>query len=85
MPDLARALTFNPGLNVLVQQGWYDLATPLGATRYDISHLDITPEAHKRIRIEYYEAGHMMYVHEPAMAKFRDTLVSFIRATNRLP
>ncbi len=84
VPDLARALTMNPGLHLLVQQGWYDLATPFFATKHDIEHLDITPEARSRIRMEYYDAGHMMYLHGPSMRKFRDDLAGFIRATDRV-
>jgi carboxypeptidase C (cathepsin A) len=84
VPDLAMAMTMNPGLHVLVQQGWYDLATPYLAMKSDLDHLDITPKARQRIRVEYYDAGHMMYVHEPAMKKFRDDLAAFIRATDRL-
>jgi carboxypeptidase C (cathepsin A) len=84
VPDLARAMTMNPGLHVLVQQGWYDLATPFFAMQHDIDHLDITPEARQRIRIEYYEAGHMMYLHQPSMRKYREDLAQFIRATDRV-
>jgi carboxypeptidase C (cathepsin A) len=84
IPDLARALTMNPGLHLLVQQGWYDLATPFFATKHDIEHLDITPEARSRIRMEFYEAGHMMYLHRPSMQKFREDLASFIRDTDRV-
>ena len=71
VPDLAMAMTFNPGLNVLVLQGYYDLATPYLATKNDVAHLDITPEARKRVDIQYYDAGHMMYLHAPSMKKFR--------------
>jgi carboxypeptidase C (cathepsin A) len=83
-PDLARAITMNPGLHVLVQQGFYDLATPTLATRHDLEHLDIAPEARERIRLELYEAGHMMYLHGPSMRKFREDLADFIRASDRL-
>jgi len=84
VPDLAMAMTMNPGLHVLVQQGWYDLATPHLAMKHDLDHLDITPQARERIRVEYYEAGHMMYLHEPSMRKYRDDLAGFIRDTDRL-
>ena len=84
VPDLALAMTMNPGMHVLVQQGWYDLATPFLATQYDLEHLDITPEARKRIRFEHYDAGHMMYVNGPSLRKFRDDLAGFIRDTDRL-
>lgn len=83
-PDLAMAMTTNPGLHVLVQQGYYDVATPIGATRHDIRHLNVTKEARERIRMAYYEAGHMMYLHEPSMRQFREDLASFIRDTDRV-
>jgi len=78
------ALTMNPGLHVLVQQGLYDLATPTLATKYDLAHLDVAPEARERIRFVAFEAGHMMYLHDPSAKKFRESLVSFIRDTDRL-
>jgi len=28
----------------------------------------------------YYEAGHMMYVHQPSLAKLKQDLAQFIRA-----
>lgn len=83
-PDLAMALTMNPGLHLLVQQGYYDLATPTLATKHDINHLDIPAEARERITMEFYEAGHMMYLHQESMEKFRDDLASFVRDTDRL-
>jgi carboxypeptidase C (cathepsin A) len=82
--DLAMALTMNPGLHLLVQQGYFDLATPTLATKYDISHLDIPPEARERIQMEFYEAGHMMYLHQESMEKFREDLATFVRDTDRL-
>jgi carboxypeptidase C (cathepsin A) len=84
VPDLAMAMTLNPGLHLLVLQGYYDLATPWLATKNDIAHLDITPEARKRIRIDYFDAGHMMYLHEPSMKKFRQDVLDFVRDTDRL-
>ena len=83
-PDLAVAITTNPGLHVLVQQGYYDLATPIGATRYDLAHLDIPTEARARIREAWYEAGHMMYLHEPSLRRFRVDLARFIRDSDGL-
>jgi carboxypeptidase C (cathepsin A) len=83
-PDLAAAITQNPGLHVLVQQGYYDLATPITATRHDIAHLDIPEASRDRIEMAYYKAGHMMYLHEPSIAKFRDDLVRFIGKSSRL-
>lgn len=78
LPDMSMALIMNPGLHLHIQQGYFDMATPVGATDYYVRHLDIPPEARKRIRVDYYEAGHMMYLHQPSMQKYRDDLVAFI-------
>ena len=84
LPDLSQAMTMNPGLHLLVQQGYYDLATPYFATEYYVEHLDIPREARSRIRLELYEAGHMMYVHPPSMEKYREDLARFIRESDRV-
>jgi carboxypeptidase C (cathepsin A) len=84
LPDLAHAMKMNPGLGVLVQQGYYDLATPYYIAGYYMKHLDIPADARERIRVERYEAGHMMYVHPPSMKKYREDLARFIRETDRV-
>lgn len=77
--DLAFAMKQNPSMQVLVQQGYYDLATPHLATEYFIDHMDITDEQRRNIHLEYYDAGHMMYIHEPSMIKFKNDLAGFVR------
>jgi carboxypeptidase C (cathepsin A) len=77
--DLTFAMKQNPSMRVLVQQGYYDLATPHLATEYYVEHMDLPDELRSNIGIEYYEAGHMMYVHEPSMVKFKDDLARFVR------
>ncbi len=77
---LRKAMRINPFLKVLVANGYFDLATPYLATRYTFDHLDIDPGLQQNITMTYYEAGHMMYVHEPSMAQLREDLVSFIQA-----
>ncbi|MBS3743782.1 MAG: hypothetical protein KGY48_05475 [Wenzhouxiangellaceae bacterium] len=78
LPDLSRAMIMNPGLQLHIQQGYYDLATPFAATNYYIRHLDIPVEARQRIRYDLYPAGHMMYLHEESMQAYRDDLAAFI-------
>ncbi len=77
--DLAFAMTQNPNMRVLVQQGYYDLATPLGATRHFLRHMDLPEKLRGNISEAYYEAGHMMYLHPPSMASFKADLAHFIR------
>jgi carboxypeptidase C (cathepsin A) len=77
--DLAHTMLQNPQMKVLVQQGYYDLATPHLATEHFIDHLDIPDELRDNITLDMYEAGHMMYIHEPSLVKFKEDLARFVR------
>ncbi len=79
--DLAEALVKDANLRVLVLNGYYDLATPFSATEYVMAHLGLPPGLGARIEMKYYEAGHMMYLHPPSMAKMKRDLNAFIDAT----
>jgi len=81
--DLAEALMKDANLKVLVLNGYYDLATPFSATEYVMTHLGIPPAVSARIQMKYYEAGHMMYVNPPSIAKMKADLDAFIDATAR--
>jgi carboxypeptidase C (cathepsin A) len=81
--DLAEALVKDANLKVLVLNGYYDLATPFSATEYVMAHLGVPQGAGARIEMKYYEAGHMMYVHPPSMAKMKRDLDAFIDSTSR--
>jgi len=81
--DLAHAMGFNPNLRVLVLQGMYDLATTFLATEYQVSHLNIRKDLRSHIEIKYYDSGHMMYLHEPSLKKFKSDIAAFIDATDR--
>jgi len=83
--DLAYAMGKNPHMKLLVQQGYYDLATPHLATEYYIEHMDLLPAQRENITFEYYEAGHMMYLHPPSLVKYKDDLARFILAATGSP
>jgi carboxypeptidase C (cathepsin A) len=76
--DLRAALAKNPNMRLFVASGYYDLATPYTATRYTIDHLGLEPSQRHKIRLEDYDAGHMMYVHEESLAKLKRDVASFI-------
>jgi len=76
--DLSYAMVQNPNMRVLVQQGYFDLATPYGVTEYVLDHMDLDPELRENIALRFYEAGHMMYVHPPSMVEFKEDLANFI-------
>ena len=75
---LRKAISLNPNLKVFVANGYFDLATPFLATEYTFNHLELDPELQKNISMAYYEAGHMMYVHRPSLAKLKDELSAFL-------
>lgn len=78
--DLATTMTLYPPMRVLVQQGYFDLATPHFVLEYVINHMDLDAAQRARVSVEMYEAGHMMYVHPPSLAKFKQDLAGFITA-----
>lgn len=79
-PSLREAMTRNPGLRVFVANGYYDLATPYLATRYTMNHLDLDGDLLARVRMDYYDAGHMMYIDKKSLHKLRKDLASFLQA-----
>ena len=76
--SLARAITNNPHLKIMVACGYFDLATPHMAIQHSLNHMDIDPSLRTNIRIDYYEGGHMMYTNEKALEKLKTDLSSFI-------
>jgi carboxypeptidase C (cathepsin A) len=74
-------LSRSRGTKVLVANGYYDLATPHFATEYTFSHMGLDPEVRENVKLTYYEAGHMMYVHQPSLVQLAEDLREFIRAT----
>ena len=83
IPDLSQAMTMNPKMKVLVQQGYFDLACPYRTVEYALDHLDVSPKLRGNVAVEYYDAGHMMYVHPGSMQKFKRTLAAFVDANSR--
>lgn len=82
MPDLAQAMKANPNLKVLMNGGYYDLATPFFAAEYELAHLPIPDSLRKNISVHLYGSGHMVYAHLPALKKLHDNVAAFIRATD---
>ena len=77
---LRKAMTMNPHLKVFVANGYFDLATPYFATEYTFNHLGLDASLRANITMGYYEAGHMMYVHQPSLAKLKQDLVKFMES-----
>jgi carboxypeptidase C (cathepsin A) len=80
-PDLAEAMKMNPRLKVMVNGGYYDLATPFFAAQYEDKHLPIPQSLGKNIEYDWYESGHMVYVREECLKQLHDRVAAFIAKT----
>lgn len=78
MLDLATAMKYNPTLKILLNAGYFDLATPFYEGIYEMQHLPIPPELQKNIEYQFYESGHMVYAHEASLKAIHDNVASFI-------
>ena len=67
---------------VLIANGYYDLATPHFATQYTVSHMGLDPEVRENVSLTFYEAGHMMYVHQPSLRQLATDLRDFVKTTS---
>ena len=80
-PDLAEAIKTNPRLKVMVNGGYYDLATPFFAAVYEEKHLPIPQSLSKNIEYDWYESGHMVYLREESLKQLHDRVAAFITRT----
>jgi carboxypeptidase C (cathepsin A) len=79
--DLAMAMKTDPKLKVMVNGGYYDLATPFYAALYDDKHLPIETPLAKNIQYHWYKSGHMVYVRTASLVKLHNNVAAFIRST----
>ena len=84
IPDLANALKFNPNLKVLVNGGYYDLATPYFAAVYELRHLPMPKRLMANVDFKTYESGHMVYAHPEALKQLHDNVAAFVANTNNV-
>ena len=85
MPDLASAMKYNPQLKVMVNGGYYDLATPF----YEGWYEDAPPADPRLDPVATWssttiESGHMVYAHEESLKALHDNVANFIRRTGQL-
>ncbi|QXQ06861.1 peptidase S10 [Sphingosinicellaceae bacterium] len=74
-PYLSRALRENSRLKVFVGQGYFDFATPFYGAEYSLNRTGFPAG---RVEFHYYQAGHMMYVHDADLTKLSADIRDFI-------
>jgi carboxypeptidase C (cathepsin A) len=82
MPDtseaLRKAVSKNPHMKIYIASGFYDLATPYFATEYTLDHMGLDPTLRPLFETGEFEAGHMMYIHNPSLEKLKADIGRFV-------
>jgi carboxypeptidase C (cathepsin A) len=77
---LRQTMARNPFLRVFVACGFYDMATVVGGSEFNFTHLAYDKAVTDRVSFGYYEAGHMMYIRPSAHKALKQDVAAFIRA-----
>jgi carboxypeptidase C (cathepsin A) len=77
-------MKYDPDLKVMVNGGYFDLATPYFEGWYEMHHLQIPDSLQANIEYHYYQSGHMVYANEAALKTLHDNVADFIRRTDSL-
>ncbi|HET7176013.1 MAG TPA: peptidase S10 [Gammaproteobacteria bacterium] len=83
MPDLAAAMSQNPQMKVLLNAGYFDLATPYYSAVYVMHHLPMVDSLQKNISYAFYPAGHMVYVNLESLKMLHDNVAKFIDSSHK--
>lgn len=74
-PYLGQAMRWNKDLRIYNAAGYYDFATPFFSAEFSLQRPGMDQD---RIVYSYFEAGHMMYVHEPSLTRLNEEIRQFI-------
>lgn len=81
MGDLAAAMEFNPSLKIMLNSGYFDLATPFAQSLYELAHLPIPARLQKNITAVQYRSGHKIFVDQASLDALHDNIARFIKTT----
>ncbi len=85
IPDLEVALKSDPRLHILLNAGYFDLATPFYEGVYEMQHLRIPDSLRDNIGFAFYHTGHMVYVSDEGLRQLHDNAAKFIHDTQNQP
>jgi carboxypeptidase C (cathepsin A) len=75
LESLRDAMAYNSNLYVMVADGYYDKLYFWPS--FTFSQFDFNQEIRQRVKIEKYEAGHMMYIQQASLAKMKTDIAAF--------
>ena len=82
-PALARAMNNDPGMRLMMNNGYYDMATPFFATQFTIAHMGLSAQRTRAVQWFYYPVGHMLYVNPRALPALARNIDAFIAGSYR--
>ena len=82
-PALARAMSNDPGMQLMLNNGWFDMATPFFATNYTIAHMGLPDSLEHNIHEYYYPVGHMLYLNPAVLPQLAHNIDAFIAGAAR--
>ncbi|MCX4165304.1 MULTISPECIES: peptidase S10 [Paraburkholderia] len=80
IPDLLGALTLNPRLEILSENGYHDLATPFFNTEKQLARLQTVPHLNPNLQVNFVQGGHMIYLDDVARPQVKAHLKLFYAA-----
>jgi len=83
LPDLAIAMGQNPTMKVMLNGGYYDLATAFYAAQFQMEHLPMKDSLQKNISYAWYPSGHMVYANEASAKMLHDNVAKFIESSHK--
>ena len=82
-PALARAMSNDPAMQLMLNNGWFDMATPFFATNYTIAHMGLPAGLERNIHEYYYAVGHMLYLNPAVLPQLSKNIDAFIADATR--
>jgi carboxypeptidase C (cathepsin A) len=79
LPDLVGAITLNPQLKVLSENGYHDLATPFFTTEKELARMQTVSGLNPNLQVNFFQGGHMIYLDDTARPQMKSDLASFYR------
>lgn len=81
--DLIGAMLSNNHLQVQIENGFFDMATPFFATEWTMDHLLLPASLRSNVHFDYYTAGHMMYLNDTDHDKLAANVRAFIASASK--
>ncbi|MGH8307652.1 MAG: S10 family peptidase [Gammaproteobacteria bacterium] len=84
-PALARAMSNDPGMQLMMNNGYYDTATPFFGTDYTLAHMGLPAALESNIHTYYYPVGHMLYLDPKVLPQVDRNIDTFIESASAKP